>query len=116
MSRRATPATDQATASAPAAPHAHGEGATGQAVPSRYEDAVLELETIVSRLETGRMPLDELLAAYQRGVALVAYCQGLLAQVEGQMRVLDEQGMARRWQAATDDALPPAAGAASPAV
>ena len=42
------------------------------ALPASYEDALQELENLVRRLESGEMPLDQLLSGYQRGAALRA--------------------------------------------
>ena len=45
------------------------------AVADSYEAAQEELERLVTRLESGDMPLEQLLSAYQRGAALLAYCR-----------------------------------------
>lgn len=66
------------------------------ALPERYEDALAELEQLVARLESGQLPLDQLLAAYQRGAALLALCQDRLKAVEDQIQVLDN-GQMKPW-------------------
>ncbi|HTI17256.1 MAG TPA: exodeoxyribonuclease VII small subunit [Trinickia sp.] len=58
-------------------------------LPVNYEAAVAELEQLVARMEGGALSLEESLAAYRRGAALVAYCQQQLEKVEQQVRVLD---------------------------
>ena len=55
----------------------------------RYEQAVKELEKLISDMESGKFSLEETLAAYQRGAALLKHCQGVLAQVEQQVRVFE---------------------------
>ena len=50
-----------------------------------FEDALKELETIVSRLESGDAALDESIALYTRGDALRAQCEKRLK--DAQMRV-----------------------------
>jgi exodeoxyribonuclease VII small subunit len=45
------------------------------------------------------MPLDELLAGYQRGAALLAFCKDKLQAVEEQIKVLDG-GQLKPWDAA----------------
>ncbi len=55
----------------------------------RYEDAVKELEKLISDMESGKFSLEETLLAYQRGAALLKHCQGVLAQVEQQVRVFE---------------------------
>ena len=64
--------------------------------PASYEAALEELEQPVGRIESGQMPLDQLLAGYQRGAALLAFCRDRLQAVQDQVRVLDE-GSLQPW-------------------
>jgi exodeoxyribonuclease VII small subunit len=57
-----------------------------------------ELELLVRRLESGEMPLDQLLSGYQRGAALLQFCRDKLAAVEDQIKVLDD-GVLKAWKA-----------------
>ncbi|MDD2713374.1 MAG: exodeoxyribonuclease VII small subunit [Simplicispira sp.] len=59
------------------------------AVPASYEAALEELEQLVGRIESGQMPLDQLLAGYQRGALLLAFCRDRLEAVQDQIQVLD---------------------------
>lgn len=59
------------------------------ALPANYEDALQELEGLVSRLESGQLPLDQLLAGYQRGAQLLKFCRDRLEAVETQIKVLE---------------------------
>ena len=68
-------------------------------LPASYEDAMQELETLVRRLESGDMPLDQLLSGYQRGAALLQLCRDKLTAVEDQIKVLDD-GALKSWKAA----------------
>ncbi len=68
-------------------------------LPSTYEAALQELEQLVARLESGQMPLDQLLAGYQRGAALLALCKDKLQAVEAQIQVLDG-GQPKPWTGA----------------
>jgi exodeoxyribonuclease VII small subunit len=54
-----------------------------------YEAALQELEGLVQRMESGQIPLDELLSGYQRGAALLKICRDKLAAVEQQVKLLD---------------------------
>ena len=54
----------------------------------RFEDALAELETLVRRLEQGELPLEELLAAFERGIGLVRQLSQRLADVEQRVEVL----------------------------
>jgi len=65
-------------------------------MPTSYEAAMQELESLVSRLDNGQMPLDDLLTQYQRGAALLAFCRGRLDAVEQQIQVMDN-GQLRPW-------------------
>lgn len=57
--------------------------------PASFELAMAELESLVERMEGGRLPLEESLAAYQRGVVLVKYCREALGQVAQRVRILE---------------------------
>jgi exodeoxyribonuclease VII small subunit len=54
-----------------------------------YEDAVVELEALVQRMEGGSLSLEDSLAAYRRGAELVAHCRKALADVQQQVKVLE---------------------------
>jgi exodeoxyribonuclease VII small subunit len=47
-----------------------------------FERAIEELESIVKRLEEGKVPLEESVAIYERGEALKRRCEELLRQAE----------------------------------
>jgi len=64
--------------------------------PASYEVALQELEQLVARLESGQLPLDQLLAGYQRGAQLLAFCRDKLSAVELQIKVL-EAGELKPW-------------------
>ena len=66
------------------------------AEPASYEEALEELEQLVGRIESCQMPLDQLLAGYQRGADLLAYCRGKLEAVQNQIQVLDN-GVLQPW-------------------
>jgi exodeoxyribonuclease VII small subunit len=68
-----------AAASASAAP----------ALPASYEAALQELEGLVDSLESGQLPLDQLLTGYQRGAQLLKFCRDKLEAVETQIKVLE---------------------------
>jgi exodeoxyribonuclease VII small subunit len=57
-----------------------------------------ELESLTARLESGDMPLDQLLTGYQRGASLLQYCREKLQAVEDQIKVLDD-GALKTWKA-----------------
>lgn len=66
--------------------------------PTSYEAALQELEQLVVRIESGQLPLDQLLAGYQRGAALLALCRERLEAVQNQIQML-EGGALQPWVA-----------------
>lgn len=59
-------------------------------LPATYGEAVAQLEQIVSGLESGQLPLEDLLGQYQRGAQLLAFCRERLQAVEEQVKRLDD--------------------------
>ena len=59
-----------------------------------FERAIEELESIVKRLEEGKVPLEESVTIYERGEALKRRCEDLLRQAEARVEkiTLDAQG------------------------
>lgn len=62
---------------------------TSAAAPESFEAALQELESIVQTLESGDSPLEASLKAYERGTALLRFCQDTLGQAEQKIRILD---------------------------
>ena len=84
------PAAPVATKAASDAPkRARGAKVAEAEAPPAFEAALAELESLVGTMEDGSLPLETSLAAYRRGVALVRICQERLADVEGQVKVLE---------------------------
>jgi exodeoxyribonuclease VII small subunit len=50
-----------------------------------FEAALQQLEEIVGKLESGRAPLAESIAIYERGEALKAHCEALLRTAEARI-------------------------------
>ena len=50
-----------------------------------FERAMEELESIVTRLEGGKVPLEESVAIYERGESLKRRCEELLRQAEARV-------------------------------
>ncbi len=53
-----------------------------------FEQAIEELESIIGRIEQGKIGLAESLAEHQRGVALLKRCRGILEAAEQQIEKL----------------------------
>lgn len=53
-----------------------------------FEQAMEKLETIVSAMEQGGVPLDEMISKFEEGAAIANYCQGKLASLKKKMEIL----------------------------
>ena len=56
--------------------------------PADFETAMRDLEAIVERLEQGDLPLEESLAAFERGIMLTRSCQAALKEAEQKVEIL----------------------------
>jgi exodeoxyribonuclease VII small subunit len=56
--------------------------------PVVFEAALEELEQLVDRLERGELPLEESLAAFERGMGLVGSLNERLADIEQRVEAL----------------------------
>jgi exodeoxyribonuclease VII small subunit len=54
-----------------------------------FEKALEELERLIARMEDGKLPLEESLAAYQRGAELIKFCESKLSDAQARIAVLD---------------------------
>lgn len=55
-----------------------------------FESAIAELETLVSQMESDKLPLAQSISAYKRGAELLQICQKSLSDAEQQVRILTE--------------------------
>ena len=70
--------------------------APAQTLPESYEAGLKELESLVAHMESGQLPLAQLLQTYQRGAFLLNHCRAQLQAVEEQIKVL-EAGTLKQW-------------------
>ena len=59
-----------------------------------YEQAQSELQELLGQIEAQSIPLDALLAAYQRCQELLAHCRSKLSALEQQIQLIDSSGKA----------------------
>jgi exodeoxyribonuclease VII small subunit len=71
--------------------------------PESFEAALAELEKIVASMESGKLTLEQSLAAHKRGLELAQYCQGILARAQQQVKVLEDNTL-KNFPGADDDA------------
>ena len=75
-----------------------GSGKSGQhadIAKLSFEKALSELETIVGKLERGDVELEQSIAMYERGEALKAHCNHLLAQAEAKVEKITTDASGR---------------------
>jgi exodeoxyribonuclease VII small subunit len=60
----------------------------------KFEVALEDLEQVVEQLESGELSLEDSLAAFEKGVGLVKYCNQKLNEVEKKVELLvkDKEG------------------------
>jgi exodeoxyribonuclease VII small subunit len=56
-----------------------------------FEDAMTRLDAIVAKLEEDKLPLDEMLARYEEGIALARYCGDKLEAAEQKVRLIAQK-------------------------
>ncbi len=67
--------------------------ATKKAKSFNFEEALEELETLVTSMEEGELSLEESLQAFEKGIKLTRECQSALKKAEQKVQVLlDESG------------------------
>lgn len=61
-----------------------------------FEQAMAELDSVVSQLESGSAPLEKSIELYTRGTALKARCEALLKEAQANIEKItfDESGAA----------------------
>jgi exodeoxyribonuclease VII small subunit len=67
-------------------PDGSGSGSGG------FEQTLGQLEQLVTRLESGELPLDEALRAFEQGVRLTRECQAALTAAQQKVQILLQQG------------------------
>ncbi len=56
-----------------------------------FETSIEELEGIVQKLETGNIPLEDMVALYERGAHLGKQCMAMLDEYQGRLETLDRE-------------------------
>lgn len=54
-----------------------------------FEQALSQLSSLVEKLESGELPLEESVASFEQGVKLSRRCEALLDQAEQRLQVLN---------------------------
>lgn len=63
-------------------------------MPQNFEEGMNELETLVRKLEEGRMPLEDAIQAFERGSLLRKFCEEKLlnAKLKVDQILIDTEG------------------------
>ena len=56
-----------------------------------FEEAIKELTDIVGKIERGQIPLQNSLKQYEKGMALIKHCKGILEKAEKRIEKISEQ-------------------------
>ena len=56
-----------------------------------FEQSLAELQTLVERLESGELSLEDSLGAFEQGIRLTRECQAALNQAEQNVQILLER-------------------------
>ena len=64
--------------------------------PESYEQALAELVELAVAMESGQLPLGDMMNGYRRASFLLDFCRQQLDTVEAQIRALDE-GQIKKW-------------------
>jgi len=71
-----------------------------------FEDALRELESLVAKLESGEVPLEESLTAFEKGQRLLRFCEEKLSKAE-QLLVRLSRDAEGRLSTESESASPP---------
>jgi exodeoxyribonuclease VII small subunit len=70
-------------------PKKHPEPETQPAADGpAFESSMAELESLIARIESGELGLEEAIAAYERGVGLIQRCRAVLGVAEQRVEAL----------------------------
>ena len=56
-----------------------------------FEQALARLEQVVRQLESGNVPLDDLMKLYDEGNALIRFCSDKLSNAEKKIKLVQEK-------------------------
>jgi exodeoxyribonuclease VII small subunit len=59
-----------------------------------FEEAIKELTNIVGKIEQGKIPLQDSLGQYEKGMALIKHCKGILEKAEKRIEKISREEQA----------------------
>jgi len=60
-----------------------------------FEEAIKELTNIVGKIEQGKIPLQDSLEQYEKGMALIKHCKGILEKAEKRIEKISKEEQAQ---------------------
>jgi exodeoxyribonuclease VII small subunit len=70
-----------------------------------FEKALERLESVVSKMESGKLPLDEMMKYFEEGAQLSAICEKKLKELEKKIEILvKEDNQGGKWKDFSTDA------------
>ena len=57
--------------------------------PSSFEESLAELETLVEAMENDQLPLEELVAHYEKGAGLLQHCEKVLSEARKRIELIE---------------------------
>lgn len=73
----------------------------------KFEKAIEQLETLIGKIESGEIGLEESIKHYEQGMTLVKQCRGILATAEEKIAELTVNDAGRLTVEDEDAAAPP---------
>ncbi|HLD16610.1 MAG TPA: exodeoxyribonuclease VII small subunit [Coxiellaceae bacterium] len=58
-----------------------------------FEQSLTQLEKLVSKMESGQLPLEQSLKHFEQGVKLIGECQTVLSKAEQKVKMLSGEGV-----------------------
>ena len=56
-----------------------------------FEQAMKQIEKIVSEVEQGEIPLEKTIEQYENGMKLIQHCRAILEQAEKRIEIIDKK-------------------------
>ncbi|MCH2064140.1 MAG: exodeoxyribonuclease VII small subunit [Roseibacillus sp.] len=83
---------------------------------STFEDAMGELETLVEAMENDQLPLEDLVAHYEKGAGLLKHCEKVLSAAKERIELIEVSNSSQKDLVPDPEENDGSAGAGEPSV
>ena len=83
---------------------------------STFEDAMGELETLVEAMENDQLPLEDLVAHYEKGAGLLKHCEKVLSAAKERIELIEVSNSSQKDLVPAPEENDGSAGAGEPSV